>query len=290
MGIEENKAILRYLFEEVWNNNNLGAVDECFADNFIRHNIGGGTLDLNAYKQFLVRIRDSFPDIHRTLDDIVAEGDMIAFSFKWTGTDTGGFGGNPPTGKYLTVPEGYFARFENSKIVEIKQYADRLGMAQELGIIPTTEEIQKTRKETKTIEENKKVVVRFFDALRIADISAIDKLTTDDFVFHAIGGGNIYKVNFLKLINGTLTAFPDHTSTIDDMIAEGDKVSVRMTSTGTHTGQYGKFAPTGKYFSIPEFFILRVENGRIVEYWGLKDALGQLQQLGIIPPNEETGK
>ena len=63
-----------------------------------------------------------------------------------------------------------------------------------------------------------------------------------------------------------------------------------MTSMGTHKSQWGKFAPTGKYFSIWEFFILRLENGKVAEDWGLKDALGHFQQLGILPPNEEIGK
>jgi len=142
-----------------------------------------------------------------------------------------------------------------------------------------------------SLEENKQVVVKFFDALRTADLSAIDKLTTDDFAFRPMGReGGIYKERFLSLIDGTLAAFPDHTSSIDDMIAEGDKVAVSMTSTGTHTGQYMNLAPTGKYFSIPECFIIRIENGQVAEYWGIKDALGQYQQLGLLPPNEEIGK
>ena len=134
-----------------------------------------------------------------------------------------------------------------------------------------------------SIENNKKVVVDFFDALRNADGTAIDRLTTNDFVFHVENGTDIDKDAFIKLVMGAVTAFPDHSSSIDDMIAEGDKVAIRMTSTGTHRGQLGKFTPTGKYFSIKEYFFLRLENGKIAEDWGLKDALGHYQQLGILP-------
>ena len=134
-----------------------------------------------------------------------------------------------------------------------------------------------------SIENNKKVVVDFFDALRNGDGTAIDRLTTKDFVFHVENGTDIGKAAFIKLVTGAVTAFPDHSSSIDDMVAEGDKVAVRMTSTGTHRGRLGKFAPTGKYFSIKEYFFLRLENGRIAEDWGLKDALGHYQQLGILP-------
>ena len=141
-----------------------------------------------------------------------------------------------------------------------------------------------------SIEDNKKVVVKFFDALRKADDTTIDQLTTDDFVFHVEGGADISKDTFIKLVTGSVAAFPDHSSSIDDMIAEGDKVAVRMTSTGTHKGQWGEFSPTGKYFSIQENFFLRLKNGRIAEDWGLKDALGQYQQLGILPLDEIKGK
>ena len=140
------------------------------------------------------------------------------------------------------------------------------------------------------IEDNKRVVVKFFDALRRADGPTIDQLTTDDFVFHTESGADIIKDRFIKLVTGSVAAFPDHSSNIDDMIAEGDKVAVRMTSTGTHQGQFGKFAPTGKYFSIQEYFFLRLENGRIAEDWGLKDALGHYQQLWILPSDDQIGK
>lgn len=140
-----------------------------------------------------------------------------------------------------------------------------------------------------SIENNKKVVVNFFDALRKADGRTIDKLTTNNFVFHVESGADIGKDAFIKLVTGSVAAFPDHSSSIDDMIAEGDKVAVRMTSTGTHKGQYGEFAPTGKYFSIREYFFLRLENGRIAEDWGLKDALGHYRQLGILPSDEKIG-
>jgi steroid delta-isomerase-like uncharacterized protein len=141
-----------------------------------------------------------------------------------------------------------------------------------------------------SIEENKQSVVRFFDALRIADAKSIDELTTDDFMFRPMGGGGgINKEKFIDLVVNSVSAFPDHSSSIDDMVAEGDKVAVRMTSTGTHLNQWGKHAPTGRYFSIPEVFILRFENGKIAEDWGLKDALGHYQQLGLLPPYEEIG-
>lgn len=142
-----------------------------------------------------------------------------------------------------------------------------------------------------SLEENKQVVADFFQALRTGNLEAIDKITTDDFMFRANNGeGGIDKKTFLPLIKGTIEAMPDHTSWIDDIVAEGDKVAVRMTATGTQTGEWMGFAPTNKFYSITEFFILRVEDGKIAEYWGVKDGLGQFQQLGIIPSLEAFGQ
>jgi len=141
-----------------------------------------------------------------------------------------------------------------------------------------------------TLEENKEVVVKFFDALRVADAGAIDRLTADEFMFLPMGGDKgINKENFIDLVVNSVSAFPDHSSSIDGMVAEGDTVAVRMTVTGTHLNQWGKHAPTGKYFNISEVFFLRIVDGRIVEDRGLKDALGHYQQLGILPPYEEIG-
>ncbi len=141
-----------------------------------------------------------------------------------------------------------------------------------------------------SLEENKQVVADFFNAMKIADVKTLDKLTTDDFTFRPmVGERGINKETFMGLIGSVLEAFSDHTNRIDDIVAEGDKVSVRMTVTGVHTGQWGKYAPTGKSFMIAECFFLRIENGKVAEYWGLKDAMGQLQQLGILPSNEEIG-
>jgi steroid delta-isomerase-like uncharacterized protein len=79
-------------------------------------------------------------------------------------------------------------------------------------------------------------------------------------------------------------AFPDFKATIEDVLAEGDKVVVRQTWTGTHTG--GDFLgvpPTGKSLSIGVIDIIRISGGRLVEHWGQMDVMGMMRQLGAIP-------
>jgi predicted ester cyclase len=75
-------------------------------------------------------------------------------------------------------------------------------------------------------------------------------------------------------------------STIEDIIAEGDRVVWRLTIRGTHRGMFRGIAPTGKYITITAMKIVRLANGQFVENWGEQDNLGLLQQLGVLPaPN-----
>jgi predicted ester cyclase len=79
-----------------------------------------------------------------------------------------------------------------------------------------------------------------------------------------------------------LRAYPDLHITVEDQIAEGDKLVVRNTVTGTHLGEYMGIAPTGRSVSYDEIFILRFAGGRIAETWGVVDVLAQLRQLGAV--------
>ncbi len=79
------------------------------------------------------------------------------------------------------------------------------------------------------------------------------------------------------------TAFPDLRLTIEDIIAEGDSVTIRWSCRGTHKGELSGIAPTGKQFSISGITIACFENGKMAEGWVNWDALGMMRQLGIVP-------
>ena len=80
-----------------------------------------------------------------------------------------------------------------------------------------------------------------------------------------------------------LRAFPNIHVTVEDLIAEGDKVVARNSVTGTHQGEYMGRPPTGRSITYNEIFILRLAGGRITETWGVVDVLAQMRQLGAIP-------
>ena len=285
MGIEENKETLKRLFDEVWNNNNLDAVNKCFAENFVRYGIGGTSIDLNTYKQFLVTMRKTTPDIYRSLDEMVAEGDKIAFSFTWTGTDIGGWGGRPPTGKKLSAEECYIARFENGKIVEIKQHADPMGLFQELGIIPTMAEIQTQKQKEKTEEENKNVIRRLVEEVYDkGDLSIIPELIDTDYCYVHPMGLEIKGIEgFSQFIQMLYGAFSDFHMVLQDMIAENDNVGINNALSGTLTGKFGEYEPTGNKVNLTESMFFTLKDGKVVEQKAYTDGLSFMQQAGINP-------
>lgn len=86
------------------------------------------------------------------------------------------------------------------------------------------------------------------------------------------------------------TAFPDLTATIDDVVAEGDRVVTRVTSRGTHAGSFAGAAPTGRQVSWAGIVVRRFEDGRMVEQWSKHDLLALLQQIGALAfdPRDST--
>ena len=78
-------------------------------------------------------------------------------------------------------------------------------------------------------------------------------------------------------------AFPDSYFTVEDMIAEGDKVATRKTFHGTHEGEFMGIPPSGRSVSMGLIDIVRIAEGRVVEHWSEGDSLGLMQQLGVIP-------
>lgn len=131
-------------------------------------------------------------------------------------------------------------------------------------------------------EENKALIRRYWEENNKHNVDILDELMTTDYVQHDTTGD--MNLQDMKAHNTmVIAAFPDVTVTIDDIIAEGDKVVVRMTVSGTHKGEYRGIPPTGKTAVVTEMLIYRISEGKIAEAWDLTDRLGLMQQLGVIP-------
>jgi len=117
MSLEKNKAIIRKMFE-AFNKQNLDALDELIAPDYIDH--PRQFRSLKSYKQHLTKFYKSFPDSHETIDDIIAEGDEVWIHLKGTGTHKGEYRGLAPTGKKTTWEAISIYRIVDGKVAELR--------------------------------------------------------------------------------------------------------------------------------------------------------------------------
>jgi steroid delta-isomerase-like uncharacterized protein len=136
-------------------------------------------------------------------------------------------------------------------------------------------------------EENKAVVRREFEEIlnHTGNLDAADEIFAPNYVSYEPTSGEVRGIEGAKQFFATYRqAFPNLEHTIEDMVAEGDKVVVRFNARGTHRGDTEAFGPpTDKRMEITGITIKRLSEGKIVEAWTNFDALGMMHQLGMIP-------
>ena len=139
------------------------------------------------------------------------------------------------------------------------------------------------------MEENKELVRRFMDEVwNQMNPEAVDRFVAPEMIDHSGQGSG--KEGVQQAIGLFATAFPDWHTTIEDLVAEGDKVVMRGVASGTHRGAFMGIQPTGKRVMVPGIHIMRIADGKIVEHWAQGDYLGMMQQLGGIPQPEQVGE
>ena len=138
-------------------------------------------------------------------------------------------------------------------------------------------------------DENKAIAHRWYEMLNSHNLTHMDELFAADFVDHDSAVLNHDLDGTKQFFSMYLDAFSDAQVTLDDLIAEGDRVAARFTVRGTNKGPFMGLPPTGKPFTLTAIDILRIVDGKIVEHWGEADTLGLLQQLGAIPAPGQPG-
>jgi steroid delta-isomerase-like uncharacterized protein len=141
MSTEDNKVIAHRIFEEVGSQGNFAVIDEAISPNFVYrtsafpefHGPGG-------FKEFFTEHRKTFPDLHYTVEDVVAEGDKVVARWTASGTHTGDMMGIAPTGKLVKAPGITIFRFAHGHIVEGRTVWDALALLQQLGVVPAPEQ------------------------------------------------------------------------------------------------------------------------------------------------------
>ena len=122
---------------EIFNQGKLELIDELFAADFVNRTTPPGVAPTrDGFKQWVMALRTAFPDMHRTVDDSIEEGDKVVTRVTVSGTMRGDFAGMPATGKHATWSEIHILRVANERVVDHWGIIDQMGMLVQLGVIP----------------------------------------------------------------------------------------------------------------------------------------------------------
>jgi steroid delta-isomerase-like uncharacterized protein len=134
-----------------------------------------------------------------------------------------------------------------------------------------------------TLEDNKALVRRFIDEVFVdGRFDSVDELLSDDFVPHTWRFSGDGKADLKAAIERVSKGLSDPVFTIEDMIAEDDRVAVRLTAGARQTGPFMSMPPSDRSYSIGEIHIFRIRKGKVTEHWHQFDGMGMMRQLA--PP------
>ena len=136
---DQNQAVVRRWFEEVWNQGREASIDELFPAGGVAHGLGDSEQDVHGpdeFKTFVANIRGAIPDTHISIDDIFSAGDRVAVRVTLRGTHTGHGLGVPPTGRRVSIQGIIIVRLTDGRITEGWNSYDQLGLLREIGVLP----------------------------------------------------------------------------------------------------------------------------------------------------------
>lgn len=139
-------------------------------------------------------------------------------------------------------------------------------------------------------DDIKAIARRFIDEVFVEGrTEAVDELLADDFVGHTWPSTGHPKDDLKAAIERTSKGLSDARFDIEDMIAEGDRVAVRLTASATQTGELMGMPASGKRYSIGEIHIFRIRGGQVIEHWHQFDQIAMMKQLGAMPGGASGG-
>ena len=133
-------------------------------------------------------------------------------------------------------------------------------------------------------EQNKAIVRRFVEQIFVrGNVAAVDQLVADDFVPYTWPYTGDGKKDLKAAMERVSKALSDPEFTIEDEIAEGDRVVVRLKASATQTGEFMKMPPSNKRYTVEEIHIFRIRDGKVIAHWHQFDQMGLMKQLGAKP-------
>lgn len=299
----ENVALVRRLFAEVLNGRQLDRVPEFYAAAHVHHrSVGPDERGVEARRASHEAWYVAFPDLRRDLAPVFAEGDLVAARWTASGTHQGEHLGIAPTARSAAWPSNAIFRIACGKIAESWVVTDNVGWMRQVGALPDpgsaapgtppapAAAASPTSGEADTAA-NEALVRRYLEiVLGQGDVEAVEELLHEDHVHHeGIGSDRQQGHDERKeRLRQGRTRFPDRRIAIEEVVAEGNLVALRLAMQGTHQGEFLGVAPTGRLLSWTGIAIFRVDNGRIAETWIEVDNLERLRQLDALPQGTPT--
>jgi steroid delta-isomerase-like uncharacterized protein len=288
---QANKAVVeRWL--ELWNTGDLAIADEIFGTDFVPHMPHYPDItDVESYKAEVAKTETGIPDFHATLDDIMAEGDKVVARFTATGTAQGEYMGVQVDGVPYTNTWTVMFRFAGGKIVEEWVQYDLLGVLEQWGVMPPsrpTPENYTWGPPSEVTGDPGDPMTNTAMALYYAqkfwnehNVDGMDRTHGPGFIAHdpVTPGHPLPYPAYKQVCLMYLAGFPDCHVTLEGTMAEGDKVAIRWTMSGTHQGELVGIPPTGRTITWTGITLHRFADGKIVENWWAYDALGMMQQI-----------
>ena len=135
---EDNKALVRRMEDEIFNKRRLDAVDEFISPEYVLRTAPDGVpSNRDAVRDAMAMYLAGFPDLHVSVDQLLAEDDRVVALLTYSGTHEGELFGMPPTGKRISVRQVAMYRVEDGQVAEEWEVSDQLGLMQQLGAIPS---------------------------------------------------------------------------------------------------------------------------------------------------------
>jgi predicted ester cyclase len=137
MSVAGNKALFVQFYVDIWNTGDVAALDEVLAPDFRNHGLGETAIPhRELYKQAILETRAGFPDWTNALDEVIAEGDIVAARWRATGTHIGSYGPWPPTGRKVVILGMTFVRIAQGRITDFWKQDNSLTVPDQLGVAP----------------------------------------------------------------------------------------------------------------------------------------------------------
>jgi steroid delta-isomerase-like uncharacterized protein len=290
---DENEQVVRDWYAAI-DARDIDAFDDVMAPVIVQHAADfADAKGLDEVKANFGPFLAAFADFHHEIEDAVAADDLVAVRVQGRGTNVADFMGIPATGEEVTWTSLAFYRIECGKIAEHWSEVDAVGRLQNLGAIPElipAAEVDAAADSTTaspaadcaptTPEENAALVSQWLEAVNAEGSDAVGA-AVHGAIARATGASTTS-----DLVAAVNEGFPDLQVTEDMVFAEGDRVAVRWTGTGTHTGTIQDIPASGNPVSFTANSIFRVSCGEIAEVWIEADLLAVLREIGALtwPP------